>query len=508
MSSKIWQKWESDVIKMRGQEKKTYAEIIEYLKPQFPNLTDRQLKDKIANLISKFNKIQKESAETKEKSTEIHTIKIEKPAEKTKISTKKLSEKENIAKKSTVQVTLEKEKIPEIKKEIDTVLAGGEVAQKKVSFNAKSGETIFEGIIALLQGEPITPEKVMKAHNLSPEEWQVMSFTSNSWQAQTKDSGKMSLWQSKITVKPAKEQAISLEHIEKHFANLSEKYKPKYLPPKIARESSKMLEINISDLHYAKLAWVGESGENYDYKIAKKRFDQIINAECKRLEEQDFEKILFVWTNDFFNSDTPDNNTTGGTPQSTDLRWQKMFNTGVETLVGAMDRLQQLAPIKTFYIASNHCRQTEYYATKYLSAWFRYNDRVDINTNGKARHYELYGTNLIGFSHSSFEKGKNIEHLMAVEAPDLWAKSKYREMHLAHIHCEKTEEKGGVIYRWLPSVTGTDQWHYDSGYVGAAKRSYSFTWDKVKGLEAINVVNIDTNDKKAKITNKEIICEK
>lgn len=72
----------------------------------------------------------------------------------------------------------------------------------------------------------------------------------------------------------------------------------------------------------------------------------------------------------------------------------------------------------------------------------------------------------------------------------MWASSTYREFHLAHIHCEKVEEKGGVVYRWLPSVTGMDSWHYDSGFIGAFKRSYSFTWDKDIGLESINVVNV------------------
>ena len=58
--------------------------------------------------------------------------------------------------------------------------------------------------------------------------------------------------------------------------------------------------------------------------------------------------------------------------------------------------------------------------------------------------------------------------------------------HLAHYHSEKVEEKGGVIFRWLPSITGTDTWSNDCGYIGAVKRSYSFVYDKDKGLIQIN----------------------
>lgn len=489
-----WQDWELNVIKMRAEEKKTYAEIIEFLRPQFPELTETQLNNKIANLIKKFNKIQNDKLNGKSQTEQKTTDK--KPTQK---------------KQDTVQVTLENEKVTKPTEDavnISGALAEGEMARKKITYDAKRGETIFEGIIALLQGEPITPEKIMQAHNLSPEEWQVVSFTSNSWQAQTKDSGKMALWQSKITVRPAKEQAISLDYIEKYFAELATKYKPTYTPitRKAALQSGRMLEINISDLHYAKLAWAGECGENYDYKIAQKRFDQIINAECRRLENEDFEKILFVWTNDFFNSDTPDNNTTAGTPQSTDLRWPKMFETGVGSLVDAITKLSEFAPLKTFYIASNHCRQTEFYATMCLKAYFKDKPKIQVDTDAKARHFELYGNNLIGFSHSSFEKKPNLKHLMAIEVPNLWSKAKYREMHLAHYHCEKTEEIGGVIYRWLPSVTGPDQWHYDSGYIGAYPRSYSFTWRKEGGLESINSVNIDPPKRKVKTC--QTFCEK
>lgn len=41
----------------------------------------------------------------------------------------------------------------------------------------------------------------------------------------------------------------------------------------------------------------------YDYKIAHDFFFQIIDAECERLKNDEYEEILFVWTNDFFNSD-------------------------------------------------------------------------------------------------------------------------------------------------------------------------------------------------------------
>lgn len=254
--------------------------------------------------------------------------------------------------------------------------------------------------------------------------------------------------------------------------------------------SNKMLEINICDLHLGKLSYVEETGDNYNTEIAKQRFNEIISKEIERVQHDNFEKILFVWCNDFFNFDGINNTTTKGTPQDNDMKWQQLFIEGCNLLVSAIDKLSNYAPVETFYVASNHSRQTEFYTINYLKAWFRNYPNVTIDCSPSPRHYVKYGINLIGFTHSCYEKKQNLSHLMAVECPQYWSETTYREFHLAHYHCEKVEEIGGVIYRWLPSVTGADTYHSDCGYKGAFKRSYSFVYDRDNGLLQINNVLI------------------
>lgn len=366
-----------------------------------------------------------------------------------------------------------------------------ETVTDKVKISYKNGESTFEGkIIELMAGEPITPEILLKSYNIDNKKFEITSYTANIWQSQIKGGKKLDLYQSKLTVKPRKANDISFEEISEHFNSFKNTYKPQKREY-VDNSSDLMLEVNISDLHFGKLCHNSVSGENFDYKIARERFFKIIDAECERAKHTQYEKILFVWTNDFFNADGMNDTTSSGlTHQECDVRWQKMFLVGCEMLVEAIDKLSRYAPLETFYIASNHARQVEFYAINYLSAWFRNYDNVTVDINCKSRYYYLYGINLIGFSHSYYESKKNQQFLMSTEVPDLWAKSKYREYHLAHFHSEKVEEIGGVVYRWLPSGTGIDTWHYDSGYIGAFKRSYSFEWDKQTGLKAINVVMI------------------
>ena len=45
----------------------------------------------------------------------------------------------------------------------------------------------------------------------------------------------------------------------------------------------------------------------------------------------------------------------------------------------------------------------------------------------------------------------------------------------------------------LPSLTGTDQWHHNSGYTGAIRKVICFIWDKRNGLDS--TFNITFNPK-------------
>lgn len=365
-----------------------------------------------------------------------------------------------------------------------------DMSKSSNSYNAIDKSTTFERIIALEDGAPITPESIMEAHNLDKNLWDVVTYKNNYYSQQAKGGKIVVLYQSKIIVRP-KTEGITLEKITDHFNNLASTYTPaKYSHTE--NNSDKLYEINIADLHFGKLGTSGVCGEDYNVEIAKENFFKVINTEISRIKKGKYAKILFVWSNDFFNADGISGATTKGTAQDNVLQWQDMFLQGCEILVKAIDALREYAPVETFYIASNHSRQIDFYAINYLSAWFRQCDDVVVNVNLTTRYYYRWGVNLIGFAHSSYEKKNNLPYLMSVERPKDWAETLYREYHLAHIHSESVTEKGGVVFRWLPSITGADAWHSECGYVGATKRSYSFVWDKVNGLETINCTFIES----------------
>jgi hypothetical protein len=271
--------------------------------------------------------------------------------------------------------------------------------------------------------------------------------------------------------------------------------------PKTTRnnEETNLLEISLFDLHLGKLCWDQETGENFDLKIASKRFLDTIEKLIQRASGFQYDRILFPIGNDFFNSDTIFNTTTKGTLQDEDCRWAKTFGIATKLLVDAINMLKQTGvPVDVIVIPGNHDLERSYYVGSYLEAWFNNDSQVNINNNASLRKYYRYGKVLLGFTHGSEEKEGSLPLLMAsdIESKPMWSETTYHEWHVGHIHrkreikytvldkAEMTGEELGVTVRYLSSLTGTDAWHFSKGFVGAIKAGDAFIWNVKSGMSA------------------------
>lgn len=364
----------------------------------------------------------------------------------------------------------------------------------KSSVDYEKGTREYEDLIKIADCEDLTPEDIMAFHKLNPELWKVKQYTTNRWHGQVTGGDRITQYQSKLVVEPVKAGEITIQTAIKVFSELSSGYKPKpiqYQPHKVPM----LLEVNIADLHLGKLAWRGECGEDYDFKIARERYECVIADIAYRAKGLGVEEIIFPVGNDTFNSDTTTDTTTAGTQQTNDLRWPKMYGIGCEIVTAGIDRLRKIAPIEVFDVVANHDKMLAFFLVNHISAFFRNTKGVTVNTSPLFRKYIEYHNTLIGFAHGAAEK-KRINDLMQVEAREAWGRTKFHEFHVAHIHSEKADgpqklimEGGGVIVRAVSSVTGSDSWHAESGFVGAVKKAQNFLYDREKGLvEIINSV--------------------
>jgi|TARA_R100000664_G_scaffold34160_1_gene54488 hypothetical protein len=336
-----------------------------------------------------------------------------------------------------------------------------------------------------------TLDDLIKVCKIDTNIWEVDRYIVNKWEVGSQIDGAIivePLFQVKAWLKKNKE-VYRLETLRSEILEEVKAYAPKYKKidyPII--DKGQLLEINIFDLHFGKLCWGKETGDNYDTKIARKRFLEAIKSIISRVKGYSIKKIVFPIGNDFFNSDNKANTTSNNTPQDEDLRWQKTYKRGRELLIEGIDLLQTIAPVDVVVVQGNHDFERSFYVGDAMECWYNNNPNVLVNNEANPRKHYKFGKCLISYTHGNNEKINDLPLLVASEVPKLWAETKYREVHIGHLHHKKeikfmaTQEHKGIVIRFMRSLSGTDAWHNLKGYTGGVQACEAFIWDENEGL--------------------------
>lgn len=359
----------------------------------------------------------------------------------------------------------------------------------------KDGTHTRNALLRLSEDEIKTPEKLLLAHGYNSDEFELVSSKNSMWHQNSNKNGLKTLYSSKITVRPRTE--VSMDTVVKIFDKMSREIsKEEYemIKEKESREyqNRKCFVLNFFDVHFAKLCYDFETGESYNYQIAKKRMlDSVLKYKnYYSILGEYFENIYFAIGNDFFNSE-PTGDTVKGTRQHNDCNYSLMFEEGCKALIEVIDILREMGhKVIIPLVQGNHSEYVEYYAAQYLSAWYRNCSDVIIDASIKPRKYYQFGVNLFGFTHNSEEK-KRIYTLMQNEVPALWGNTIERTWFTGHLHSEDVKQEDGLFIRQAPTMCGNDSWHNKKGYFNPIKRTQGFVYDENDGLVDIHYVKVD-----------------
>lgn len=358
------------------------------------------------------------------------------------------------------------------------------------------------------ENENKTPDVILKKFGYDEESWEVVSWTFGKWEVAIKDEKQNRVCTTiRARIKPRTEKNIPME---KYVSVAKEVFEKEIKPIKVVSkkqceglDKNKLLELTGIELHLGKMSWSGETGQDYDKNIARERFNTIYS---EIMEQQEIEKCntcLLCIGNDFFNSDTVNATTTKGTPQTNDLRWQKLFNIGLELytqmILGLSDRFNN---IEVRLQSGNHDKMASFYLYMALSCYFKDVKNIHFSQDYKDVQCFLWGKCGIFFSHGDSNLKRLIKSIPA-EFYEEWGKTTFRELHLGHLHKEVVvDDDSGMITRRIGSPTATDQWHYEERFIGATQKYQTFVWDKEKGLQNIKYINFDSKKKVKKLNEK------
>lgn len=329
--------------------------------------------------------------------------------------------------------------------------------------------------------------------------WEVERFIANKWEVGAKNDQDKLVIEPLFQIKAFLKKKVEIVDARREIEALKElAKKTARVPAKIARSgrtTGNMLEINIADHHFGKLAWGKETGgQNYDTKIAAKVWKRAFQTLLERSSALEYDEIWFVVGNDILNSDDTEGRTTKGTYVSSDIRYHKTFAVVRDSIIESIEQLRQIAKIKVkvIFVSGNHDTLSVWHLGDSIECFFHKYEDVEIDNSPRYYKFHEFGKAMILFTHGDKGKRKEYPLLMATEEPEMFGRTSFREAHTGHNHTDKVEEFHGVKVRRLPSLGPADAWHASNGFVGNLRSSEAFMWNKTEGLVGTSIYTDNT----------------
>lgn len=337
-----------------------------------------------------------------------------------------------------------------------------------------------------------TVEDALRVANVDLKVWTVDSFEVTNWTVTTKNGdGDSELVQNyRVHLKLKR---IAPKSVLDALGKLAEEWKkqaPRIVTPIYewdADEEKEMALVAAYDVHFGRLSWAPETGEDCDLKITDERFRTAIKKLVSQMSLRNVTQIVFPCSNDYFHIDNHRNTTAAGTPQDTDGRYAKVFETGLRAYLWAVEELLKIAPVFVPFVPGNHDTQSGYHLAVTANAYFGNTPSVKVDCTPIPRKYYTFGKTLIGFTHGNEEKPESLPCIMATERPKEWAASTCREWSLGHMHRSRqwvtkpVDTHTGVVVRVMGSLSGQDFWHAKKGYVGTRLFSSALFYGEESG---------------------------
>ena len=341
---------------------------------------------------------------------------------------------------------------------------------KSLEINGETGARVSTRIVRLSEMQSVGPLELMKIHEYDPTQWKLKSSNSSLW-----GSPENNQIASKIEVLPLQD-LVTMDTIAHIFDALPIPDIKDYIYP---NKSGYGLEWGIVDFHL---------GKGLSLEDEVELFRSTVLSTLGKIDQYGttLSKMWFQVGQDFLHVDNSNKTTTHGTQMETVAPWSDIYSAAEECLLWLAEHCREICPIEFIYIPGNHDATLSYALASMLDHVYQNSKNVTVDKVNYPRKYREHGLNAFGLSHGR-EESKRIETKFQEEAPELLARTIYREFHLGDLHHEESYEKGGIVYRRLPTVTDLDGWHIQKGYK-AFRRCTSFLWNPEGGKDTIEVL--------------------
>lgn len=373
-------------------------------------------------------------------------------------------------------------------------------------------------------GAPVTEEELVAATGYSIDQVDIVpdSIETKAWPTSMKlekrdDDGQIiqsepiQVWNHYLRMKfnPRYDEVVSGllrdELLEEIRAEKAGAHDPKP-PTRDPGEDGVVVELDLFDPHFQLLAWGEETGNDHDLLIISDRYREA--AACIRQGALRLGYPIKRWLlpigQDLFHTDKyldgKGGTTASGTPQDVDTRLAKAARQVRLILTEVVLDLLESAPVDVLTVPGNHDTERSWWMGEILDARFEGNPNVAVDNEPRMRKYYRIGNSLLGFSHGHKLKDKDLRDYMSQEARTAWAETAFREWHIGHYHHEYVRDTRGILVRQLPSLAGTDAWHFQQGFVHSQRGARGFVWSQDRGIIHTINFNVPVTQKELNVT--------
>ena len=142
--------------------------------------------------------------------------------------------------------------------------------------------------------------------------------------------------------------------------------------------------------------------------------------------------------------------------------------------------LQKHKRVKVRILPGNHNPHAYMAIVFALAAWWRENDRVEVEKEPGEFYVDTFGSVLLAAHHGDKAKAERMVLKLAADYPELWGQSRYRYLFTGHLHHHKSQDIGGVHWEQLRAMTARDAYAAAHAYTARAELQ-AITYHREKG---------------------------
>lgn len=323
----------------------------------------------------------------------------------------------------------------------------------------KDGSQSSSTTLQMTSEQAKDPDFVLRAHGFNPDDWEIVSARNNFWQQNSQENGLIDLYQSKITVKPRKDNSIQMA-----IERLTHEVKPLHVESHIDPSRKNNLVIPLADLHFG---------------ILKLNHIQDKIAELLDIISLGYKTIVIEVIGDTLHSDKINSTETVSGTILEDVNMPNAIDEAMmfmETIVTAALKHANSVYIKS--VGGNHDFDMSYMFMLWVKEHFK-QAKVDVNNNYRTAY--LLDHVLVSIQHGDVNK-RIPGQILATEHKHMWGVATTVEIHTGHLHFDKTIDENGVIIRQFSTPKPTDSWEKKNAFVGSSKLLHALVYsdDRLK----------------------------